>query len=230
MPYTYEFPRPMLTVDCVVFGWDGRTLQVLLIQRKEDPCKGHWALPGGFVQMEEELEDAARRELEEETGLKDMYLEQLYTFGAIDRDPRGRVVTVAWYALIDLNRYAKPQGGSDTQDAAWFPLADLPKLPFDHPEILQTAIQRLQAKILYQPVGFELLPKKFSFSQLQALYENILGEEFDRRNFRKKMLSMGILRELEEHAAGVPHRAARLYCFDEDRYRELEKSGFQFKI
>lgn len=228
--YCYDYPRPSLTVDCVVFGWDGRALQVLLIQRNEPPFEGQWALPGGFVKMDEELETAARRELEEETGLSDMYLEQLYTFGSVERDPRGRVVTVAWYALIDLRRFTKPLGASDARDAAWFLFSELPPLAFDHAAILATAFKRLQAKLEYMPIGFELLPKKFSFSQLQQLYETILGEEFDRRNFRKKMLSMGILKELQEQVTGVSHRRAQLYSFDEPRYRELEKTGFQFKI
>lgn len=230
MSFTYEYPRPALTVDCVVFGWDGRALKVLLIQRNEPPFAGQWALPGGFVQMEEELDDAARRELTEETGLGAMYLEQLYTFGGVARDPRGRVVTVAYYALIDLHRYAQPAGASDARDAAWFAFPDLPQLAFDHDRILDVAYRRLQGKIVYRPIGFELLPDKFSFSQLQYLYETILGEEFDRRNFRKKMLSMGILVELDEYETGTPHRAARLYRFDEQRYRSLENTGFQFKI
>jgi 8-oxo-dGTP diphosphatase len=230
MSFTYEYPRPSLTVDCVVFGWDGTHLKVLLIQRNEPPFEGQWALPGGFVQIDEELEAAARRELEEETGLSDMFLEQLFTFGGVDRDPRGRVVTVAWFALIDLHRYAQPVGASDARDAAWFPMTALPPLAFDHSTILATAYKRLQSKIEYQPIGFELLPKKFTFSQLQDLYETILGTEFDRRNFRKKLLSMGILAELKEQVSGVPHRGAQLYTFDEARYRELERTGFHFKI
>ncbi len=230
MSFTYEYPRPSLTVDCVVFGWDGLALKVLLIQRNEPPFEGQWALPGGFVQMDEELEDAARRELTEETGLGVMYLEQLFTFGGVARDPRGRVVTVAYYALIDLHRYAAPAGASDARDAAWFSFPDLPQLAFDHDRILKVAHARLQGKIVYQPIGFELLPKKFSFTQLQNLYETILGEEFDRRNFRKKMLSMNILIELDEYETGGPHRAARLYSFDEARYRALEITGLQFKI
>lgn len=230
MPYTYEYPRPSLTVDCVVFGWDGRALKVLLIQRNEPPFEGQWALPGGFVQMDEELEDAARRELTEETGLGEMFLEQLFTFGGVARDPRGRVVTVAYYALIDLHKYAQPVGATDARDAAWFAFPDLPKLAFDHEQILAVAHKRLQGKIVYQPIGFELLPKKFSFTQLQNLYETILGEEFDRRNFRKKMLSMNILLELDEYDTGGPHRSARLYSFDEARYRALETTGLEFKI
>ncbi len=230
MPYTYDYPRPSLTVDCVVFGWDQDTLKVLLIQRDEQPFEGTWALPGGFAHMDEELEAAARRELQEETGLKDMYLEQLYTFGGVKRDPRGRVVTVAWFALINLHNYDRPVGGSDARDAAWFSMKATPELAFDHANILKMAFERLKGKIVYQPIGFELLPEKFSFSQLQSLYETILEAKLDRRNFRKKMLSMGILKELDEYDQGVPHRAARLYSFNEQRYRELEKTGFQFKI
>lgn len=230
MTYTYEYPRPALTVDCVVFGWDGERLKILLIQRKEAPFQNSWALPGGFVQMDEELEDAARRELKEETDLSGMFLEQLFTFGTPLRDPRGRVVTVAYYALINLHRHEAPKGGTDAKAAAWFPIKGLPNLAFDHAQILDHALERLKGKIVYQPIGFELLPEKFSFSQLQHLYETILGEAFDRRNFRKKMLSLAVLDELDEYAQGVPHRAARLYAFNEDKYRQLEKTGFQFKI
>lgn len=230
MPYTYEYPRPSLTVDCVVFAWTENGLEVLLIQRGQEPFTGKWAFPGGFVEMDEELETGARRELEEETGLSDVYLEQLYTFGGVGRDPRGRVVTVAWYALIDKGRYAPAVGASDARDAKWFALDAVPELAFDHAKVLETAIARLRGKVRYAPVGFELLSEKFTLTELQNLYETILEEKLDKRNFRKKLNAMDILVELEEVVQDVPHRGARLYKFDEAKYKALEKKGDQFRI
>ncbi|PSB67780.1 NUDIX hydrolase, partial [filamentous cyanobacterium CCP1] len=222
MPYTYKYPRPALTVDCVVFGFDRQsTLKVMLIQRKLTPFQGNWALPGGFVRIDESIEAAALRELQEETGLEKLFLEQLYTFGAVDRDPRERIVTVAYYALINLEEYAV-KAASDASDAAWFPINALPPLAFDHNQILATALNRLKNKVRYEPIGFELLPKKFTLFQLQKLYETILGHELDKRNFRKKILKMGLLRELDEVQQDVPHRAAKLYEFDEVAYEQLQ--------
>lgn len=228
MAHSYEHPRPALTVDCVVFGLD-EELQVLLIRRGLEPFVGKWALPGGFVHVDESLEQAARRELEEETGLRKLYLEQLYTFGAVDRDPRERVVTVAYYALVKLSEH-KVRAATDAADAAWFALTDLPELAFDHEEILELAIARLRAKVRYQPIGFELLPKKFTLTQLQRMYEIILERKLDKRNFRKKILGMDLLVELDEVQKDVAHRAARLYKFDPRRYRKLVKNGFSFEI
>ena len=229
MPHTYEYPRPALTVDCVVFGIDDEDLKVLLIQRDIQPFEGAWALPGGFVLMNESLPEAARRELREETGLERVFLEQLFTFGEPDRDPRGRVVSVAYYALVRLLDH-KVQAATDARDARWFPVWDTPSLAFDHERILQAALDRLKAKVRYQPIGFELLPKKFTLSQLQGLYETVLERELDRRNFRKKILSMDILEELDELQEGVAHRAARLYRFNERKYKKLAKAGFNFQI
>ena len=230
MPHTYQHPRPAVTVDCVVFGFDTEgDLKILLIQRDVEPFKNRWALPGGFVRLDETLDDAALRELSEETGLRDVFLEQLYTFGAPDRDPRERVISVAHYALVALDgRTLSPT--TDARSAAWFSLADLPSLAFDHEKILGTAVQRLKGKVRYQPIGFELLPAKFTLSQLQHLYETILERPLDKRNFRKKILSMGLLVELDEIQQDVAHRAARLYRFDESRYQRLLKKGFNFEI
>ena len=230
MPHTYQHPRPAVTVDCVVFGFDTEgDLKILLIQRDVEPFKNRWALPGGFVRLDETLDDAALRELSEETGLRDVFLEQLYTFGAPDRDPRERVISVAHYALVALDgRALHPT--TDARSAAWFSLADLPSLAFDHEKILGTAVQRLKGKVRYQPIGFELLPAKFTLSQLQHLYETILERPLDKRNFRKKILSMGLLVELDEIQQDVAHRAARLYRFDESRYQRLLKKGFNFEI
>ena len=231
MPYTYDFPRPALTVDCVVFGLDDDGLKVLLVQRDLPPFKDRWALPGGFVRMEESVDDAARRELREETGLtlNDLYLEQLYTFGGVGRDPRGRVVSVAYYALVNLADH-RVQAATDARDAAWFSVSDTPSLAFDHDAIVAAALGRLKGKVRYQPIGFELLPPKFTLSQLQRLYETVLERPLDKRNFRKKILSMEVLVETDEVQQDVAHRAARLYRFDEDKYRRLKKKGFNFEI
>lgn len=229
MPFTYQYARPAVTVDCVVFGLDDQDLKVLLIQRDIEPFAGRWALPGGFVKMDETLEESALRELGEETGLTKVFLEQLYTFGNPGRDPRERVVTVAYYALVKLLDH-KVQAATDARNAAWFAVDDLPKLCFDHDTILDAALKRLQGKVRYQPIGFELLPQKFSLTQLQRMYEIILERELDKRNFRKKVLSLDILHELDEVEQDVAHRAARLYRFDERKYRQLVKDGFNFEL
>jgi 8-oxo-dGTP diphosphatase len=229
MPFSYEYPRPALTVDCVVFGLDDRGLHVLLIERGGQPFEGSWALPGGFVHIDETLEEAARRELVEETGLSDVFLEQLYTFGAVDRDPRDRVVSVAYYALTNIRDH-RVRAATDARDAAWHRVVDVPALAFDHDEIIETAIERIRGKIAYRPIGFELLPKKFTLTQLQHLYETILQREIDKRNFRKKVLSLGLLVELDELEKDVPRRRARLYRFDRKKYRQLEREGFELQI
>lgn len=230
MAHCYEFPRPAITVDCVVFGLDKQhILKVLLIQRNLPPFKGQWALPGGFVRMHETLEEAALRELREETGVKNIFLEQLYTFGLLDRDPRDRVITVTYYGLINLEEY-QLAAATDADDAAWFAIDRLPPLAFDHETIFQTALKRLKGKLRYEPIGFELLPKKFPLSQLQKLYEIVLGQELDKRNFRKKILKMDLLIELDEKQKDVPHRAARLYQFDENKYQALKQKGFNFEL
>jgi 8-oxo-dGTP diphosphatase len=229
VPHSYEFPRPALTVDCVVFGLDDEDLKVLLIQRDLPPFEGRWALPGGFVRIAETLDEAAQRELAEETGIRKVFLEQLFTFGAVDRDPRERVVTVAYYALVNLRGHDL-LAATDARSAAWFALDDAPNLAFDHDRILQTAYERLKGKVRYQPIGFELLPEKFTLRQLQHLYEKVLDRELDKRNFRKKILGMGLLEELDEVEQDVAHRAARLYRFDRKKYERLTKQGFNFEV
>jgi 8-oxo-dGTP diphosphatase len=205
---SYQHPRAALTVDCVVFGFDEQDLKVLLIERDLPPFAGQWALPGGFVHIDETLEQAARRELAEETGVSKLYLEQLFTFGALDRDPRERVVSVAYYALVKLSDH-RIQAATDARSAAWFPLADTPSLAFDHDHILQLALERLKGK---------------------ERYEAVLETTLDKRNFRKKLLAMGILEELDEIQQDVAHRAARLYRFDRQKYRDLAKQGFHFEL
>jgi 8-oxo-dGTP diphosphatase len=234
MSYCYDHPRPALSVDCVVFGFElaqnaAPTLKLLLIQRGLPPFAGDWALPGGFVRLGERLEETARRELGEETGLTQIFLEQLYTFAQPERDPRGRVVTVAYYALVNLERDTL-KAATDARAVDWFNLSHRPHLAFDHDQIVAVALQRLRNKIRYEPIGFELLPPKFSLSQLQQLYEAILEQPLDKRNFRKKILNMDLLQALEEWQQEVAHRAARLYQFDPQRYQALKQQGFNFEI
>jgi len=220
MAFTYEYPRPALTVDCVIFAYhSGNPLQVLLIRRAVPPHEGQWALPGGFVDMEEDLETAARRELQEETGLSGVFMEQLYTFGRPGRDPRGRTVTVAWFALVNLSEH-QAHGSSDAREARWFNIDRLPLLAFDHAEIIELAIARLRAKVRYQPIGFELLPEHFTLTQLQDLYEMVLGVPLNKRNFRSRILKMGVLVAVGRQES-VSHRPAMLYRFDGEKYRQL---------
>lgn len=234
--YTYEYPRPSVTVDVVVFGYAGKgRLRVLLIQRGGEPFVGQWALPGGFVEMDEDLETSALRELEEETGVKDLFVEQLYTYGKPDRDPRGRVISVAYFALVNLQDHP-PTAASDADQADWFALDELPELAFDHARILAMAQDRLFTKVRYQPIGFELLPDEFTLAELQSLYETILGvEELNKRNFRTRIKDMDILEEVGKQQ-GVAHRPAILYRFNEEKYQAMlakghgpRKSGLDFE-
>jgi len=218
-----------LAVDAVVFGYEpSEGLALLLIKRRIAPFKGRWALPGGFVRKNESLEQAVERELAEETGIAANYLEQLYSFGAPKRDPRKRVVSVAYYGLVKRSAF-QLVADSDAEDAQWFMLDALPGVAFDHAEIIEKAVERLRAKLSYEPVGFELLDEKFAFSDLQKLYETIRGEEFDRRNFKKKFLSLDILEELKEKSAGVG-RPGSLYRFNRRKYFALKKKGMAFEI
>lgn len=221
-----------LAVDAIVFGYsqsDG--VSVLLIKRKYEPFKNQWALPGGFVKQEESLEEAVKRELTEETGIKVNYLEQLYTFGEPDRDPRYRVVSVAYFLLVKSNKYKKLKASSDAESAQWFSIKELPQLCFDHRKIVSTAIERVRAKIRYQPIGFELLDQKFPFSDLEKLYTTLLDRPIDRRNFSKKIHALNILDETNEFAktkgAGRP---SKLFSFNKKLYKQLEKEGINFEI
>ncbi len=219
--YTYDYPRPALTVDVVTFTLHADCLQVLLIRRGGEPYQGMWALPGGFVHMDESLEDAAARELEEETGVQDAYLEQLYTYGGPGRDPRGRVVTVAYFALIPAGKPVRFEGGTDASQASWFSVEQLPALAFDHAEIIQYALRRLRYKLEYTAVGFELLPDAFTLSQLQSTYEIILGETLDKRNFRRRILEANVIEPTEELYVGEG-RPARLYHYRADAVAEVK--------
>ena len=215
-----------VSVDCLVFGYDEGQLRVLLIQRRKPPFAGGWAIPGGFVEDRETLRQAAERELAEETGLHKVFLEELQVFDAVDRDPRGRVLSVAFLALVKPAG-SRPIASSDAARAAWFLLDELPELAFDHRTILARGLDRLRADLLRRPLGLELLPRKFTLGQLQRLYEAILGRAFDVSNFRKKILGLGMLRPTQDYETDVAHRAARLYTFDLASYRALMASGFR---
>ena len=219
--YTYEYPRPAVTVDIIIFTLRDSKLQVLLVQRGHPPYENAWALPGGFVQMRESLEEAAARELEEETGVRQAYLEQLYTYGDPDRDPRGRVITVAYFALLSGDAPIRREGGSDARQAALFPIEALPELAFDHGEIISYAIRRLRYKLEYSAVGFELLPEEFTLTEIQHTYEKILGEKLDKRNFRRRILQAGVIEETDRHRAGEG-RPARLYRYRADAVAEVK--------
>lgn len=231
--YTYDYPRPSVTVDIIVFTFQQEELRVLLVQRNGEPFAGDWALPGGFVQMDEDLETAAHRELVEETNVQDVYLEQLYTFGEPERDPRGRVITVTYFALLSLDQAAEQaiQAGDDAGDARWWNMYALPKLAFDHGRILDYALQRLRWKLEWTALGFLLLPDEFTLSELQHVYETILDQPLDKRNFRRKMLSAKsedeiILEETGNYRQG-DHRPAKLYRFSA-RAVELEQVRRRF--
>jgi len=221
-----KYPKPSVTVDVVLFTFTGGSLRVLLIRRNGDPFKGRWALPGGFVQENERLEDAAARELFEETGLKDIYLEQLYTFGDPGRDPRGWTISVAYFAIVSEDMTGEVHAGDDAGDAGWFDVYHLPPLAFDHDRIVRYALQRLRYKLEYTGLGFLLLPEEFTLSQLQIVYEVVLQEKLDKRNFRKKVLSMDIIEETGKLRHG-DHRPAKLYRFTAAAI-ELEKARRRF--
>ena len=225
--YTYPFPRPSVTSDCVIFGYDGKDLKVLLVERGIPPFKGMWAFPGGYLQMAETALECAKRELKEETGLDESYMEQFETFSAVDRDPRGRVITIAHLALV---RISDVQAGDDAAKAQWFPVGSVPQLAFDHDMILREAIKTLRQKIHFEPVGFELLPETFTMPQLQNLYESILDVRFDRRNFSSKMLHLGILEDTGDRPANAPSRIPATYRFNKDSYDQLKSKGFRLEF
>ena len=219
--YQYEHPRPELTVDVVIFTLREERLNVLLVRRARPPFQGHWALPGGFVKMNEPLENAAARELEEETGVQGAYLEQLYTYGDPERDPRGRVVSVAYFALLPKNALALAEAGSDATQLGWFPADAAPELAFDHSQILVYALRRLRYKLEYSAVGFQLLPDVFSLSELQHTYEIVLGVPLDKRNFRRRILQAGIIEPTLQVRSGEG-RPAKLYRYRPDAVAEVK--------
>lgn len=219
-----------VSVDAVVFGYDTEEgISVLLIKRKYEPFQKSWALPGGLVLNEESLEEAVRRELKEEAGIDVSYLEQLYSFGKPDRDPRNRVISITYYGLVRPKDY-HISAQTDAEDVGWFNINKLPKLAFDHKYIIDTAIKRLRGKMAYEPIGFELLDKKFPFSDLEKLYQTLLDHELDRRNFKKKIMAYGFLEELEESVQRGAGRPARLFQFNKKKYFELKENGYNFDL
>jgi len=225
--FCYKYPHPAVTADCVIFGFDGVSIKVLLIQRGIEPFKGQWAFPGGFMTIDESIEECAKRKLEEETGLKNASVEQFYTFSDVNRDPRERVITVAHYALV---RLSEVKGGDDAASACWFSMDEVPSLAFDHDRILRMAVNRLKERICFEPIGFELLPEVFTMTELQNLYEAILEVKFDRRNFYNKMLKLGILSEAEPRSANASRRIPTKYRFNAEKYAELKQKGFRLEF
>jgi 8-oxo-dGTP diphosphatase len=209
-PYCYPHPHPAVTTDIVVFAIREQQLQLLLIRRRSDPYRGMWALPGGFLEITENIESCAERELREETRLHGIYLEQLYTFGRPDRDPRERVISVAYFALVPPDS-PEPQAGDDAAELAWFPLHRLPPLAFDHQEMIQLAHHRLVSKLNYSTIAFQFLPKSFTLSELQTVYEILRGEKLDKRNFRKSILALQQIEETGEQRRTGSHRPAQIY-------------------
>lgn len=228
--------HPAVTTDAVVFGFDGEKLNVLLIERGGEPFKGSWALPGGFIREDDESAEAGvYRELHEETNVDDIFLEELKTFSRANRDPRERVITIAFFALVVKDKYVI-KGGDDAKTAKWFAIDELPELAFDHAEIIQTALERLRQRIHFEPIGFHLLDNEFTMPQLQNIYIAILNPPADdkrlrdRRNFPKKMLKLGYIKETGKKVTGNPHRSPKLYTFDQEAYVKAKKIGMRLEF
>lgn len=238
MAFIDQFYKAAFTVDSVVFGFDEGDLKILLIKRGEEPYLNKWALPGYFVKENETIDNAAARVLDELTGLQNVYLEQVQTFGAIDRHPSGRVITVGYFSLIKIEDYQLQESETPlAQQAEWHKLSSIGELAFDHDEIVKACFSRLKRRVRTRPIGFELLPPKFTLTELQHLYEAILlsdappeNQKLDKRNFRKKILGMNLLIDLNELQEGVAHRPAKLYSFDNNRYKALQENGFTFEL
>ena len=234
--YESQYWHPAVTTDAVVFGFDDTNLNVLLIKRDNDPYRETWALPGGFIREEDETAmEGVFRELHEETNVKDIYLEELKTFSNKNRDPRERVITIVYFALVKMKKY-EIKGGDDAKEAKWFPIEDLPALAFDHAEIIQTAINRLRERIHFTPIGFDLLDDLFTMQQLQAIYIAILNPPKDdkklrdRRNFPRKMLKLGYIKETEQKVTGTPYKQPKLYTFDKEAYDNAKKIGMRLEF
>lgn len=222
--YHYEYPHPAVTMDSLVFSFDGKKLRVLLIERGNEPYKGKWAFPGGFLNMDESCEAGALRELEEETGLTGVSLRQFHTFSQPGRDPRERIVTVSYYALTGV---LKAKAGDDAAKAQWFGLDEVPPMAFDHNEMLQVALKCLRERLRLEPIGLGILPEVFIISQLRRLYEAVLGRKINQRLFRKRILRTGLLIPLDEHTPSPIETARTLYRFDEERYQKIAEEGFE---
>lgn len=238
LPYHYKYEHIAVTTDCIIFTFDSHKLKVLLVKRGLEPFKGQWAFPGGFLKNDETAKEGALRELREETGLEPAYIDELQTFSSVDRDPRERVITIAYFALV---KYAEVEGADDAELAKWFSTENLPDLAFDHKEIFDAALKKLREAVHFQPIVFDLLPEEFTMPELQRLYEAILGVKFDRRNFQKKMLHTGLLKDVSdgdeesvwlESAGSVPEekRRNRVYTFVRESYDKLKERGFKLEF
>ncbi len=230
MDFYSKHPKILLAVDSIIFGFNEneRELKLLILKRKFEPALGEWSLMGGFVNPEESLDNAAKRIVAELTGLNNVYMEQLYAFGDLNRDPGGRIVSVAYFSLIKLNDYDREL--ANKHGAYWISLSELPNLIFDHNEMVKKALRKLRIRARTQPIGFELLPEKFTIPQLQSLYEAIYQTPFDKRNFRRKLLSMDLLIKLEEKEKETSKKGAFYYRFNQKKYEELLQKGFNFEI
>ncbi|MCY1721476.1 NUDIX domain-containing protein [Prolixibacteraceae bacterium Z1-6] len=230
MDFYSKYPKTLVAVDSIIFGFNQNDLELklLLLKRNFEPAKGEWSLMGGFLQPDESLDDAAKRIVLQLTGLADVYMEQLYAFGELDRDPGGRIVSISYFSLIKINEYdrqlAKENG------ARWIPLSEIPELIFDHSEMVENALRKLRIRARTQPIGFELLPEKFTIPQLQRLYEAIYQMPFDKRNFRRKLLSMGLLEKMDEKEKETSKKGAYYYQFNKEKYEELLQKGFNFEL
>lgn len=223
-----EHPKFHMALDCIIFGFDKGELKLLIHKRRFEPAKGHWSLFGGFLKEDDSLEDAANRILRELTGLEKIYMEELQTFGAIERDPAERVISVAYYALIPAHKYSEAY--SKQYGATWVSINDLPPLIMDHDVMVEKGLTRLQWRASIQPIGFRLLPREFTIPQLQLLYEAIYQSKLDKRNFRKKIISMDVLIKLEEKDKIHSRKGAFLYRFDKRKYEKLVDRGYNFTI
>ncbi len=229
MSFQNDIYKSGVSVDNIIFGFDKDHLKILLIKRKEYPFAGMWALPGDMVKPDEDLRHSAKRVLEQLTGLSNIYLEQVFTFGKVDRHPKGRVITVAYYSLVNVNEFDL-RAASFAEKVEWKEVRSIESLAFDHFKIMHVCLEKLQRDVRFRPIGFELLPKAFTLTELQQLYETVLEKELDKRNFRKKILSMNILKTENELQKNVAHRPAKLYAFDDEKYEFAKKRGFIFEL
>lgn len=218
-----------LSIDCLIFGFNDTGLEILLVRHAEGISKGKWALPGGWIRYDESVDSAANRILQDLTGVSNIFLEQFHTFGNVDRYPTKRVITIAYYALVKPENYQLTPGFT-ADDARWFNIHKVPRLPYDHNKILKAGYEHLKHKVRHEPVGFNLLPKKFTLLQLQKLYEAILEQQLDKPNFRRKLMKMNLLVPCDEKQRDVSHRAAQLYRFDKKVYDKLLEKGFSFEL
>lgn len=218
-----------LSIDCLIFGFKKGELDILLVQHGEGISKGRWALPGGWIKYDEGVTQAAVRLLRDLTGVSNIYMEQLAVFGDVDRYPNKRVITIGFFALVKPENY-KLHAGFTASDARWFKLSEVPSLPYDHNKILNSGVRHLKHKVRHEPIGFNLLPRKFTLHQLQELYEAVLERKLDKPNFRRKLMNMNLLAPSKEKQKDVSHRAASLYKFDKKTYDKLKEKGFTFEL